>query len=141
MTKKNARTTSAKTRQPFNPLDVDERSERFVRESAEIIASLAPVARFLVLHGMFQSGECSLASVVQRIASEHCDLDSHDRTTRESVAVLSKVPNLTDDQRRALAKLDDIGWMTGEAFGEAGYLLGVAVGLQLRPEMFAQGDK
>ncbi len=106
-----------------------------VHELAETVARLQPIARVLILEGIFCPEDTRLSETIEALARETTDRDTTHQKTTAAMDVLRRV-KLPPAQAAALNTIDDAMWQLAADSGHAGYLLGIAVGLLLSPGLF-----
>jgi hypothetical protein len=102
---------------------------------ANIVSSLRPTAAALILQGLFTIEQREVFAAAKRLADDEFNLAEKERVHERAVETL-RGTGLSDEQTAALNELPDLPWLMHESSAEAGYLLGIAVGLQLQSGLF-----
>lgn len=130
-------TKKSPSRRPALPMPAQTDYTAHVHELAETVARLQPTARRLILEGLFCPEDTRLSETIEALARETTDRDQTHQKTTAAMAVLRRCA-LRGAAAGALNTIDDAMWQLAADSGHAGYLLGIAVGLLLRPETFTR---
>jgi hypothetical protein len=99
------------------------------------------VADYLLTHGLFAIPDPTvLFSIIEAVGNETQDLKRSVRTIEALVKTVKSGP-LEETQLEALRRLDDHTYAHGNEWAEAGYLLGIAVGMRINAAAFNGGGQ
>lgn len=117
------------------PVPVGTAAPNVIADTRSLVAAVArlqDLATFLLLNGVFcVEDPPRLFDVIHQIATVDFDLKTLERKRAKWMKTLDGA-GMTDDEKRALRSLDDLYYEFGQAWGEAGYLIGLAVGQRAR---------
>lgn len=102
------------------------------------ISQLRTLVQHLIINGILGDADtCALVESIMAVADADGDLSRLDRR-REALMKVLDAADLNEVQRQAVSDLDDLYFPVGTSWGNAGYLLGLAVGLRLPLEALSK---